>query len=252
MLGKISKAMRSISRTCRNREPPIYGDSGVPPIDPAGENLSLWHRASYSGAPWVRTASAGGSGTAGRDLSLLTDAPDVGAALKTLTGADFDGVNEAFIIVSNLDVFTTPSAYTYIWAGVPRAASAPAANAYDDDPLFTDNASSMGLCWSTSGMRGYHTDSGGRKTTGFIATSSDSFHVVVLRYDGVNFSIQVDGSAWTNVAAGNLTGTGFPQWGKNYTSNYASCVLYESIMSPTAMSDATIAGIRSYLLNRYT
>lgn len=225
-------------------------------FDVADLTWSLWVRAPYGGSGWSGVASAGTSGS--KNLATLTNAPDVGAALNGLDGADCDGVNEAFNYTGGTaDTVIASAAYTYVIACVPRSPAAPGGVAYDDDIFFGDNGGVFGLGYNNNSggaFRAFH-DDGAVKTTASVACSADAFHTIAVRYDGTNLKIRVDGGSWTSVTAGNVAATLSTvvfQLMKNYTTKYADGVLYEILVSQSSLSDGDIAGTEAYLDDRYT
>jgi len=224
----------------------------TPPFDPASLTLSFWVRASYGGSGWSGVASAGASGS--RNLATLTNAPDIGASLNGLAGADCDGVNEAFDYTGGtLNTILSNAAYTYVWAGVPRSPAAAASPAYNGDLLVGDNGGTVGTEFSASGVKAFH-DDGTLKTTAAVACSANNFHTIAVRYNGTNLQIRVDGGAWTSVAAGNV-GAGLStvvlRLMRNFASVYADGVIYEFMAAQSALSDGTIDDIEAYLVDRY-
>src|SRR5690606_13622046 len=75
--------------------------------------LTGFWRGSFSGSPWVGTASAGSSGT--RDLTEATNPPSTGAAQNGYVPADFDGTNDVLGNATAMSTLLTASGY-YYWA----------------------------------------------------------------------------------------------------------------------------------------
>lgn len=225
--------------------------------DPAIETLTVWARASYAGAPWAGTASAGGSGSV--PLATGGTAPAVGTPLNGFTPADFNGTTQSVIYNgAPLNGLLAATGYSYSLLVFPRGGAAPAGIVYDNQQLVADGGAVFGLAWSTSGVKAWH-DATGIKQTAWVPCSANAWHWIDVKYDGTNLMVRVDGGAWASIASGNPGAAGwtgaFLRIGRNWNATtpvYTSELIAELMMASSAVSDATLSNRRtSYGNSRY-
>lgn len=213
-------------------------------FDPATLSLSGWWRASYAGAPWSGTASAGTSGA--NNLALLGAAPTAGPAVSTYTPADFDGTTQA-LSGAALSTFLTDTAYTVLVAFYSDVASALTDGV---GYLFGDDGGYMSLGFTTSGVSALGFD--GASKTAAIACAHGAWHLAMAKLSGGNLYAGVDGT-WSAPTAcgaiGSLAGTS--RVGIAYSGDRLDGRLLEVVAAPSVLSDGTISQYRSYLQARY-
>ncbi|MBS2016462.1 MAG: hypothetical protein JST00_26490 [Deltaproteobacteria bacterium] len=224
-------------------------------FDPSSLALTGWWRASYGGAPWSGTASAGASGA--RSLTTAGSDPATGAALNGLAGADFDGT--ANLLTTGLagSALFAPSALSF-WALV------------DADTVPADPGA--GLRWQGSGLIG---DSGatylqvaltaagatlGVTSSGAYdevttACSTGAPHLVQARFDGTSLSVRVDAGAWQSVPATNGPGATIDDLSNvirvGLQIGYFDGRMWELGLADSVMSDSAFEQVRSYVNARY-
>lgn len=113
-------------------------------LDPSSLALTGWYRASYSGAPWVGTASAGTSGA--KSATSPGSAPTVGTAVNGKTPALYNGTTEYLRdIVSTGPDYISTTKYRVVMLIEPGTLSAPAGAPYDDRGLFVETGGNWGI-----------------------------------------------------------------------------------------------------------
>ena len=229
--------------------PATFWKSSVAVFDPATLNLSGWWRASYAGAPWAANASAGASAANGNLVTNLSD-PTAGTAQNGFTPAAFTG-GQNLTNATDASTFFTSTNATIIALFYGVAAGAPSGNIYDDPAIYHDGNADFGLTYTTSGLTGYAYD--GAYQSKSVAVATGAYHLVMLRTNGSVLGMTLDSAAETTVACGTkaaLTGGG--QVGVGYGGGGISGRLLELMFSPTAISNANYANVKSYCNSRYT
>jgi hypothetical protein len=235
--------------------PTTIGGLGTP-VEVVPFPFTLLQR-DYSGVPWRGSASTGTS-----ILRRLVSAgggsnPAVGAAVGGHTPANLAGgkfLSGGGLIWSSL---VTRSAYTLMTIVFLNAASAPAANPYDDPAVFADDGignKAIGLGFNTSGANAFHI-SGGAWTSVQTACSTGAWHLVIVRYDGTNLSVQVDSAAAASIVKGNIdnvlstTSVVFgAKWNEVSTLNG---LVLEAGVSDVCFSNAQVTQYKAYVNARY-
>ncbi len=225
-------------------------------FDPTTLSLSGYWRASYSGSPWVGTASAGSS--SGRDLTQSTFPPQTGTAVNGYTPANFDEANPDYLNTADNNNTLMSSTASSGWF-LLKSTSVPTAfgDDYADGNLMSDNVNAE----TTVG----HVSVGGtaKLVACFYASSyirvelamtANAWHLAQWKHDGVNLKIRVDNSGWSSVACGTLsfltpsvltTGLGYGG-GTKLTGD-----VLEWAVSDTAISDANFDNVRTYCNSKY-
>jgi hypothetical protein len=227
-------------------------------IDALAWNLA--HRGDYAGSPWTGVTTLGSS--ASYSLVPALDAPDVGAAQNGYDPADFDGVGEEFKAIEAGptdihwdDIISTTAYYGFAVVNL-RTTAAPAANVYDNAQLMADNGGGIGVAFSSSGVKAYHSDSGGLKQTGWAAMSTAAYHLVEWWYDGTDLHIAVDGVEGTSVTAGTTDPLGALTVcvGRDYAATtFADMLLLELRVAPTdlTLTSGFRADVLAYVETQY-
>ncbi len=175
--------------------------------DPAVLLATMWNRASYATVPWASTASAGPSGFHG-PWDSLTSGPIVPAASAIGTSGydavDFDGLAPGVgtyldrTNVNNETLFS-PSAGGILCLFWADTADADTGFKSDNTCIFGGNSgTSPRICFSTSGVHGILY--GGVLTENVVACTTAAWHLVMVRWDGVNLGVTLDSAAEATVA----------------------------------------------------
>lgn len=225
-------------------------------FSPAQLNLTEWHRASYTGAPWVGNASSGTS--ASRDATLGVNpgnlAPTSGAAVNGRTPALFtrSQKQDLYSPVSNTTLFNT-SAGTFICLAKTTTQQAPSGFNYGDGNLLTDPNNAETTAGITSSGFAACLYDGAYKRTSAIALANDTWGACEMFFDGSTLSARVNGGTASSTACGPWTpvNPSQPYMGWGYVINYFDGSILEWITSPTVISLANRNKIRSYLNTRY-
>ena len=185
------------------------------------EVASLYLR-KFATLPWNGVATAGTSGshnfvTSGHD-------PTQGAAFREYSyngGAGLQGdaaVTHAKTIQfdgtrylvgdasTKLGDIITASAYALQFV-VQFTSAAAAGSPTAESALFTDNAGTIFVTYSSSGLRAGHKDAGGVKMTSYVPLALNTAACIQVQYDGTNIVLKVEGGASASVAAGSVSGT---------------------------------------------
>ncbi len=172
-------------------------------FDPATLLASVWLK-EFAGLPWQPSASAGISGETGPFVTNVND-PSVG----TLNGhgtAVFDGVND-----------NTPAQYAVarqVWSRTAggiivlfkaNSADAPTGSFYNDSNLIIDGGgtANMGMSFTTSGV-GAWAYSGSYGNVNKACPADGSWHLAMMRWDGVNAGLTVDSATEDQFACGSI------------------------------------------------
>jgi hypothetical protein len=220
----------------------------APTFDPATLSLTGWWRASFSASPWTGTASAGASGS--RDLTEATNPPSTTTAVNGFVPALFDGVNDRLVGANNSN-FVATNAGTFFGLIKPITSAADNATVYLNKPIFVDTTQAlMGAGFSNNGFRPYLV-SGTYKSLS-IAMSIGSWHFVAMTWDGSALFGRVDGVTDT-IACGSVTIGNTPiHFGTTYDGSiFANMQALELGFATTALTDANLLSIKSYMSSRY-
>lgn len=237
--------------------------AGAGTYDPSTINFSTWLRASFSASPWAAVASAGVSGS--HSYSEATNPPSAGAALNSLTPADFDGTNDRLARSGvTQDTFVSTTAYTIVvlYNADAAATDAGTSNQYDNPALVTGFSSgaiggSFMVAYSSGGLGAAHYDG-----SSWLGITSGSAHngawtLGQARFDAGFLGVRLNGGAWADNAKGSVSGLSEAtspgiRIGANYNlSAFFNGRIAEVMISATALSDATLNNIRSYISARY-
>jgi hypothetical protein len=239
------------------------GGSPTPPaFDPATlPNLEFWLRGSYTGDPWVGTASAGGSGS--RDAtSVLANTPDVGETLNGFACADFIKANQDYM--SNIGPVGTyqPANGYFRWILMKAKTISTTFGigaGYFNEGGWGDSASYLGdkLAEISPGQyyaQSYHWDGAGKGNQDLI--SLDTWFLWQTRYDGAGQVLenQLNGNAiLSSSTVGNVSNvTGQVFIGAVTPVNLNSNVKVMDLgMIAGPETQARFADIRSYINSRY-
>ncbi len=226
-----------------------YFDSTASEVfDPATLNLSGWWRADFAGAPWVANASAGDS-LANGDLEANNGTVNVGTAQNGHAPADFDGTSDLRNLQDSSLLITT-TAGTFVVLAKFDTAAAPSGNTYDDPAVIYESTADMGLTYTTSGFTGFVYD--GAYQSKSVAAATGAYHLVMMRWDGVNLGMTIDSSAEVTQACGALIGiTGFTTVGLGYGGGRIDGRILELMVSPVTLTPANYAAIKSYVNTVY-
>lgn len=173
-------------------------------FDPSSLSLTGWWRASYTGSPWVGTASAGSSGS--HDLSEATNPPSTGSAQNGFTPADFDGTNDQLANANAISTFISASAW-FIWSVFwVDAINTNGVNNWFNDSIINDSSSFWGLYlanapsnkiivhqWDTAPKSNEHT------------ISTGTYNLICARYDGTNLRSKLNSGSILSTASGNIS-----------------------------------------------
>lgn len=235
-----------------SRPQPPSGGAAV--FDPATLPLTGWWRASYGGAPWVATASAGTSGANG---SLVAGtAPAVGAAQNLLTPADFNGSTHDLVNANLMSTFVTDAAgagWVLFLADTATATQPPGSLVDNPGMVFQDGAGvALGIAFSSGGVDGLLYDGTGYQEI-TIACAVGAYHLARWRWNGVLFELGLDSAAMSTTAAANMNAAaaGSLAIGRNYAAAFFDGRILEVGLANTALLDADFTNIKSYINNRY-
>lgn len=221
-------------------------------FDPATLSLSGWWRGSYSGSPWVGTASEGSSGS--RNLSESTNPPSVGTAVNGFAPAVFDGVNDelsAGIAISN---FISSSAY-FVWALAwinAISSTGGLTSAFTNQAVLAD----MNGFWGFSLSRGsgnnrvqfWHWDGAAKGVE--ISVTTQQWVLLMARYDGANIRARINSGSVSSASAGSITNVSNTLRMGRGGAIYNGRVLDAGLMA-SAGSDDLFDDIRDYVNARY-
>lgn len=221
------------------------------PIDPATLALTGWWPASYSGAPWSDTVSAGTSGA--RDLETTTLDPDVGTAVNGYTPAAFTP--------GNFDSLTTNLSSNTAFIGASgtifvlfyaNSAPAPSGSDYGDGTFLSDltNAETT-FGFTTSGICAAIYDGAYNRVD--VACSTGAWHLAQFRWNGTTLEARVDNGTWSSVACGSytpVTPSAF-RVGVTYLSGYYDGSILEILTADFAFSNLEADGVGAFLQEKY-
>ena len=218
---------------------------------PADLTLSGYWKASYSGSPWVGTASAGASG--GRNLTEATNAPSVGSAVNGLTPAHFGGSNSK-LGGAAVSTYMTVAAYGgWVLLNVPSISTNSAfPSLYDNVTIWSNGAFGGLVLRSNNTVTLFHFDGGQKNVAASFTTGT--WQLVQWKFDGSNLKIRVNGGAWqTTPGVGNsadTTSTFYLSQRYDGTSDLSADVLEVGLFA-SAQSDANDDNVLSYDRTHY-
>jgi hypothetical protein len=224
--------------------------SAAPVFDPATMALTGWWRASYTGAPWVGTASAGASGT--RDLpSGGSSDPSVGVAVNGFTPADFDGTEDFLAYATAADLVATNAGTIIVLFYADTAETAVGGQPFQSPCFWLNGGASSCVSYDSDGLKVGIYDTAWR--TASVAAATGAWHLGVGQWNATNARVKVNGGAWQSVAAGAADGmTGAAQFGINYGANkFFNGRALERATSNTIIADADLDGFLTYARARY-
>ena len=219
-------------------------------FDPATLSLTGWWRASFSGAPWTPTASAGSSASNGN--LVVGTAPSTGTAVNGLTPASFNGTSHYLTGGTTGTFYSTGSGS--LWCLCKPTTTAVVASAgYDEPAVISTNQAIVNITYTTSGFGFVFFDTGYKIAR--TAATAGSWHLAQMKWDGSNLRYRVDNGAWTDLAAGPMSSSYlvYPiQMGTNYSAVtfFAGDVLEYGTCS-TTLTDTDFDNIRLYANSRY-
>lgn len=220
--------------------------SGV--FDPSSLNLSGWWRASYAGAPWTPTASAGAS-LANGDL-VVGAAPSTGTAVNGYTPADFNGTTQYLTSAVDATTWFTTAAGTIVTLAYFDTASAPTGSIYDDRSVYSDGNADLALVYNTNGITGVVYSSG--YVSNAYTLSTGAWHLIMMSWDSSQLRMRADSSGEATTACGALTVmTGATSVGRGYAGTFIDGKLLELMFAPIALTPTNYANIKSYVNSRY-
>lgn len=224
-----------------------WKSGGAAVFDPSTLSLTGWWRASYSGAPWLGTASAGVSGDGSHDLVTIGADPSVGTSIDGVTPADLDGTNDLLAPEGTLDDYINENSYSgWVIFYADAAAADNPTYPYLLPAFMAENSGSWGVTFSSAGFGLFQNTSGGYK---YVATAcaTAGWHVGFFKCDGTNIYVAVDDGAWQSVSAPNGTvtpGARTSRFGTNYNQTaYFNGLVMEMAVTDGVLSDDDKANI---------
>ncbi len=222
--------------------------NGIPPFTPATLALTGWWQGSYSGAPWVGTASAGSTYnmiTAGSDPTSTTAVNGYNPALFTAASSQY------LTSTPNNDTIFSASAGSVWILFYANSASAPVAD-FADGCFFDDtNNPTISFGFTTAGIGGMIYD-GGSYIRMNIACSIGAWHLAQWKWDGVNLYGRIDNGVWSSIPCSPwvLTTQNPMELGKGFSFFFDGMML-DIGASNTTISDADFDNIYMYCNARY-
>lgn len=228
---------------------------GIAPFTPANLALSGYWRASFAGAPWAATASAGVSGTTGA-LTVVGATPTTGTAVNGFTPAVFASGKA---LTNTADASTLWAAGAGTIFALFKAASADTAtgNKYDDPALLHDSSVRFTMNFSSAGIGGTMVD-GVDYQQAITPCSTGAWHLAMVRFSWNGSSgtigVTLDSAAEvTHAIAGNLVRDGTDIFVGEYqpgSLRFDGSIL-ELGTAAYKVTDADYAQIKSYVNTRY-
>lgn len=181
---------------------------GLWPFDVALYRLPLtgWWRASYSGAPWLGTASAGTSGAhsvsnAGSGTTDVAAGPNVNGLAPAHFGTTTKYLRDA---ASGIGAYISPTGYRVAaLVNVGSGIAGPAGPSLDAAIIADGGNAAWGIAVNSKEVILYHF-----RTITHITVShpmTPGWHVVDASYDGSTIRLSVDGSPAVQATVGPLT-----------------------------------------------
>lgn len=228
-------------------------EEGGGAFDPATLPLTGWWRASYSGDPWVGTASAGSSGS--RNLTAgVAPALDVGVSLNGYTTAS--GANDKFL-VNGTAISTLLTATEWSMVALVRPTTITytgSSNLYLGDGIIFDQGGYCGLAMSTvSGTPKvfvYQWDGVECIASGNVTLNS--WNLIQARYDGTFIQVRTNSNTlWAIASAGNTQlVTNSLLIGATPSGQWITGQIAEVMLAPSDLGD-DFDNIKLYINDRY-
>lgn len=155
---------------------------------------SAWARAAFSGAPWVGTPSAGGSGS--RSWVASGSGPSVGSTLNGLAGALFSGgqaLQSSGYSIGDL-VGAAPSGWTFFAVFSPSSLLAAGSPVFDRQQLLTETGGWMGVGLDADGLVAWSANGGSGNaivSTTPAPVSVGTAQILVARWTGTHLQARV-------------------------------------------------------------
>lgn len=228
--------------------------AGAAVFNPATLTLTGWWRASFGGAPWVGTTSAGGSGSENL-TDLYGNPPSVGGTAQNgYDPASFDGSNDA-LAAGTASALVSASAGSIAVLMKPTLLIQPAAGTYpfQDPNILADNGGTLAVGFSDAGWRVGIYDTAWTDVS--VAQSTGSYFFGQMKWDGSTLKARVNGGSWSSTAAGAIDGgagvTGVMRVGFSVSGAYIQADVLEIFTANTTLSDANFDSLLSYCRSRY-
>ena len=219
--------------------------AGVIPV--SGSGSSVWSHSqetlsglwlpSYTGSPWVGSASAGTSG--GKNLAAASNAATVGTAVNGFTPASC-GTNRR-LFTSDTGYLTSSTGALTVLCKASAASADNAAPGNSANPMvFGEGAGDLWIAFSTVGFRIGCYNGSNYSGDIVIAANTGEWHLVQARWGGGTFQARRNGGSWSSVSRTPLlTWTGL-QMGTSFSPQrwFAGDILFAT-SSLVTLSDAT-------------
>jgi hypothetical protein len=234
------------------------GTSGAQSFEyfsPAQLTLTGWWRAGYTAAPWVGTASAGGSG--GRN-QLTTGTDPTSGTLNSLSTASNSSGRSLVVSGTSMGTLLPAAGYFLEVLCKPASAAAPAAALYlAATPVGESSDGDIGFAYDTGGFKHFHFATA-YVGPAYVAAAAGSWYSLAGRYDGTNMAFSVNGAANVTVASGTPNGPGLAASAlgafRNFSTGlgaFAGDVAEIITAAHGSVSTTDQTKIRSYLNTRY-
>lgn len=220
---------------------------------PAQLSLVVWNRASYSGAPWSGTASAGSSGgNQLQDLAVTT--PGTGTAVNGYTPIRFASGTGQRLYGPNSDTVFGVSTGSIVVLAKADTAGADAANTVSVRGLVAvQGAGEFQMGHSTAGLRVSVYD-GAYQEVPSITQGTGAWFLAAARYNGSAVQARVNSGSFASnsTAAGNpvLSATATYLGASQAADTFDGDIL-EVLEGSLLLTDADVTKIRGYAATRY-
>lgn len=160
----------------------------------------LW-QVSYSGSPWVGSASAGSSG--GRNLTEATNPPASGGPLNGFTPPDFDATNDRLdtgaVLLS--DLIGNSCGGVVLFNADTSSADGGAGTRFANPQFLIDTNAILGVGFSTAGVHLAALDTGATTTEVVSACGTGGWHLLRWRVtDATTIEVGVDSGAMVSTS----------------------------------------------------
>lgn len=216
-------------------------------VDPVTLVLAGFWRGSFSGAPWVGTASAGLSGS--HNITGGGGA-GTGSAVNGFTPATFNGTSNTLIDSTNAPLYLTTTDYTVSGVAYFNAALT-AGTVYNMPGIVTESGGNWGVVYDSSGIRVYHAST----SVLTIPCTTGGWRAFDIVFTGGVLKGRIGNGAWVTAsgvaATGSLT-TASLRVGANYANAvFLNASVMELQMSLVAISDPNLNGQYAFRQARY-
>lgn len=225
-------------------------------FDPATLSLTGWWRASYSGSPWVGTASAGASGS--RNLTEATNPPTAGTAVDGFTPARFNGTNQKLGHagpVATTFVSTTQWSTWVMFKATAAFAFGADNQRYNSPHFWCSDDSGVGVGFDSNGINVHQADNSPAQRDTKIACGTGAWHVLFAWWDGSLLHLQLDnGSPVTTACTSMYSGVSYAALlvGCNWNgSNWFQGDIEDMEIRNVAFSGTEVADIYTALKTQY-